>query len=800
MNNKSILGYKDNSPYKNQPSILIDSNHLTMEGVSEPIIAYPDNNKPVIMKQGKQYIFPNSKKVLEVNPKIMIEKHLETLSEASQKVFIQKWGKASDQERKLIIDDLVKQERVDSFKKGGKKKNMGYQEGGENGISDSSIGSHPAVPKEYSNAEVEDGETVLMNDGHLHRFEGKKHNKGGIPVILNEGDKVFSEHLKAPDDLIKNLFGEKKLKTYQGKSYADLSKFFPTQKSIDILEDVKSDEFEKNGAELKFNLNQAALNTIFESQELIKSELDTTSQLDNQQEQVVNTYQYGGIKNIVSFKPLSNPFNIPKNRTDNFQTETGFVFFEPNTNKYFSRSTDGSYLEVQPNIPIENRNNTIIPNGTAKYPVEWPNFQNQSNQSINPNFQFGPDPNKTTGQYVYDKDGNIVFDNTTPLNKSVPNSANGWQLEYDSEGKVQYNPIGLPSNKTTPASAKKKVVSGVKNKLNTPVNSSPVTSQITQSLSRPTPSFLSESIDPTLYDTSELEKVSQNANQSVIDPFRTIPREGTDPYIQGSEVNLNQTTDNISTPRSRFDIGKIKDFIPGSKLTGTILDIALAASDKLKVKPPTLFDTRKQPLFTRFVEFDNTDDQQILSKSIQQIQNSNLPEQVKQSQIAQLNAQALENDSKVTLNNQARFEDKRERDTRLLNQYTDANIDIKKANTEEYLRESARIEELRDRFNSQRKSRIVNSVLSYLDYVDNVNKTNQLQENYTLNPITDRVKFREKPTSVLTEQEKEFERLYGSNNSETTINGIKGRRINNKFIYKITDKEGNERLESVTLQ
>lgn len=64
--NKNKWGYKKGSPYANQPYIDIQGNDITMVGVPHDILALPDNDKPTIMKPGKNYKFKNSKVVREI--------------------------------------------------------------------------------------------------------------------------------------------------------------------------------------------------------------------------------------------------------------------------------------------------------------------------------------------------------------------------------------------------------------------------------------------------------------------------------------------------------------------------------------------------------------------------------------------------------------------------------------------------------------------------------------------------------------------------------------------------------------
>jgi len=64
--NKSKLGYKRNSPYKNEPSIQIDSNRITMDQVDFPILGIGDGGEVKMMYPGEEHLFPNSKKVTEI--------------------------------------------------------------------------------------------------------------------------------------------------------------------------------------------------------------------------------------------------------------------------------------------------------------------------------------------------------------------------------------------------------------------------------------------------------------------------------------------------------------------------------------------------------------------------------------------------------------------------------------------------------------------------------------------------------------------------------------------------------------
>ena len=65
---------------------------------------------------------------------------------------------------------------------------------------------------------------------------------------------------------------------------------------------------------------------------------------------------------------------------------------------------------------------------------------------------------------------------------------------------------------------------------------------------------------------------------------------------------------------------------------------------------------------------------------------------------------------------------------------------------------------LRDQFEAQRKSRIVNAVRGYMDYVNKTHLQNQiLSENYRVNPITGQIDFKGNTPDALKKKEMEMQ-------------------------------------------
>lgn len=254
----------------------------------------------------------------------------------------------------------------------------------------------------------------------------------------------------------------------------------------------------------------------------------------------------------------------------------------------------------------------------------------------------------------------------------------------------------------------------------------------------------------------------------------------TTPYTVGNDanqINTNVTTNTENSATTNTTSNKDKwfnNFGISSKLSGTIMDIGLAASDKLNVKNPTLYNNQKHPIFSRFFQYDDKESQKNFQLAIQQIQNSNMPEGVKQARIAEIAGQAAENQGKVDFTNAQRYDAKQEGDVNKLQQYIDNNNSQRNQDLESYNQRKAQVDYLKDQFMAQRKGRIVNSARNYLDYIDTTNKENQLAENYTLNPITGKINFKEKAKDPLKNKE-DLMRQYAQNSANNKMdlgNGV----------------------------
>nr|MBP7006936.1 LysM peptidoglycan-binding domain-containing protein [Candidatus Paceibacterota bacterium] len=241
------LGYRKDSPYKDEPYLVIESNNISMDNVDKDLILLPNKGKPVLAKANSGgYLFPNASQVKEIPlyqaggvsmkpvspfmdlkmfknrykmPQLptyqdggILDNYIKTLPEEQQNVFMGEFQSLEPDVQKEVI-----------FMLGGK-----YQMGGT--------------------AEVEGEETAVLPDSELVKFKGKKHDQGGIKVDLPNGTRIYSEHTKAPSEIVEQVLGKK----VKGKmSYADLSKKFPTKNYMEILDNPDSDQYQKNSAQIK---------------------------------------------------------------------------------------------------------------------------------------------------------------------------------------------------------------------------------------------------------------------------------------------------------------------------------------------------------------------------------------------------------------------------------------------------------------------------------------------------------------------------------------------------------------------
>jgi len=553
------------------------------------------------------------------------------------------------------------------------------------------------------NVEVEHDETVKLPTGELYAIKGKKHSEGGEDVYLEPSSLVYSDHLKVPKEVASTILGTKVTKKL---SYADLSKKFDTTKWSKILDNPDSDKYAKETAKLKLSNNNSMLDIIFQAQELSKGKGLQGKFQDKQVAQMGLTVGDDPIMRLKKMYP-ERLDTLPEVLITGKRTVRNYDSLD----KWFDRK-------------LPQQNTTQTSNKPTVSNIDYTAFDQAFNRGGN---DVVSPQTESVNEKVEQKDWNVLINGVPgefiippgfPPNLNPNAGKTVLPLVEPDRSKPQVAPVQpIPTRGGGTGSSKKS---------STPL---PVT----------TPDG---SGDIDMRSWKPLDLLGTPLPSSV-----TSERSGV-PDISNYEVDIPGSTTS-DKKKSAFGIG--------SKLAGTILDIGLAASDKLRVVNPQYRDLRKQPLFSRFVDFDDKEAGRNMALNIQQIQNSNMPEEVKQSRIADLNAQYKDYTAKIDFANAQRYEQKIGQDTEKLQNYINANIDQHYQDIEVYNQKKARVDELVDAFKAQKKSRIVNSLKQYANYVNEVNYKNQiLGENYKVNPFTGKVEFTGNTPDALKKQEQEL--------------------------------------------
>lgn len=736
----SKLGYKKNSPYKNRESLTIGSNFITTEDMAFPILAMGDGGESqVLYPNTGSYLFPNSSTVQEykldlnkntntgmknmmanggmMNEYDILSSYLPTLSPEDQDTFIDSYQRSNPRQKQEIL-----------MKCGGM---MKYQQGGSV-PSNQAMPKGMQVPREMANAEVEGGETAMNPNGVLMQFNGPSHENGGIPTMLEGGTKVFSDHLKVPVGVQKELGIKRPNKK---TTYADISKRFPTEKHMQTLADT-DDKYKKNAAEIQLQKNLAMLETLFFAQEQDKMMKEMSNpanmQMQAQMQMQAPTQQpmtddglifaQAGVDTNQTFdlSPISNRFK---------RTPYGRIN-DPITNENWHRNEDGSYSLIT-DVPMYDRDMR------SKFDAAKDNVDPFNKKNIIPYVQ-GPnadavraivDPfnKRNTIPYIKRKEeetGSMEKlreqldpfgkNNTIPYVDTPQKSLRDLIDPFSPDNIIPYidpnlptplpippDIIELPENKNTSSGKNKSTSSSKKVATSTSTSTTTTPSKSTTTLPPiPTP-------------------IASNPTKQ---PFNWLTYKPSYPAVQSKPVikeeDAQEIEDAITKEKYPFGINP--------KLLGSAIDVATVLSDRISVDSPALYNRQKNPMFNRFYEFDNLETQRLANQQIQSIMNSNMPEQVKQAQIAQITAQSQDQQARVDFANAQRYEQKREADLAKLQSYTDANLDTRIADYENWRQRMARVKDMQNQFKSWRKQQLVGTLKDQLGYMEKLKSINEL--------------------------------------------------------------------------
>lgn len=712
---KSITGYKKNSKDKNEPILEIPSSHITMRDVLHPVFSIGTQGVEV-MEPGQDYKF-NTSSTIEIPYKMKkqkggtikeFESYLSSLEE-------------TDQDELLDYMETMDYENQQEFLKGGKVQWESYQKGG---VTKDSIKNRELAMKETR---------PMTAQARAADVYGNSNNYPTIPFSKRSSGKTKSRDRfreKEQGGLIYQDGGETSLvpvevegKETIVKPNGELYKFEgPKHKhgGIDILAEPGSKIFSHHSKA---------------PQELIKTVLGKTT------------------KKKMSYADISKKFDTTKwskvlqnPDSDEYQKKTAELKMSGNLSMLETifqtqeeeKEAKGipSSLKAQKGLKVEP---TIEQDLT---PLQ--RLKTMYNTLPEVTVSAPANRNEFWADYPYGREG----DPARPVEK------------YNDDWNVLMN--GVPGEFILPQGSGTSVPSPQR-----PVTPEPPTRNVIPAA----PAIPTKNGKPSGRSVTPAPTITKAPSRTDILKFRSPDEEPPEGEVNIDAPNVTDRTSIVeyksqfpddtntweATPKEEQVKKKKGEFGIDSKLAGTVLDIGLALSDRINVKEPNLWDLRKNPLFTRFVDFDDKEAGRNLSLSIQQIQNSNMPEDVKQARIADMNAQYQDHTAKVAFGNAQRYESKLNQDTEKLQTYINNNIDQHHQDVERYNQQKAHVDYLRNQYQAQRKSRVSNSVRNYLDYVDRTYKQNKLlSENYETNPFSGRINFKRNTKDALKQKESEM--------------------------------------------
>ena len=831
----SKLGYKKNSPYKNRESLTIGSNFITTEDMAFPILAMGDGGESqVLYPNTGSYLFPNSSTVQEykldfnkntntgmknmmanggmMNEYDILSSYLPTLSPEDQDTFIDSYQRSNPRQKQEIL-----------MKCGGM---MKYQQGGYI-PSNQPMPKGMQVPREMANAEVEGGETALTPDGMLMKFNGPSHAQGGINTNLEEGTKIFSEHLKVPEEVQRGL-GLKKVN--KKLSYAKLSEKLKTKPFIEMMNET-DDPYKLNAAKVQLEKNMAMLESLFFAQEKDKEMKGMSApQYTNGERVFAQTGDEVG-------KDLSYISNRFLSRPDG-------TVLDPVTNKYYERQEDGTYLPYRKRMNIASLVDPISQNPNV---IGSFNDMEKLNSKKSTPFLVGQGSLKSTldnkdiyytrrNSGVYPTPAELTIERNKellerikndpslreelqqaqktqqtqqPVSTSTPGSLNrtfnasdnvlmGYPDPFDPIGAALLTgAVGLGAGPATLATGIPAVGELAALTANTAFMGT-LGSASLRDYGIPGDTFrddysenymkaLRKQLDPfdedNIIEYKPKPKIQPKPQPAptvtpvpTVTPKPTLKRPSQPKFDDGSpedaitagEAELGPVTPFVEKSyippayRAEEDYGTVdmdtyrpeppkqkEPFGINQKLLGTLADIGLVMSDRLNIDNPTIYNRQKNPMFNRFYEFDNLETQRLANQQIQSIMNSNMPEQVKQAQIAQITAQSQDQQARVDFANAQRYEQKREADLAKLQSYTDANIDTRIADYDNWRQRMARVKDMQNQFKSWRKQQLVGTLKDQLGYMEKLKSINELNPYFERSWLTGTDRYKPQGPNVL---------------------------------------------------
>ena len=532
--------------------------------------------------------------------------------------------------------------------------------------------------------EAEVGEVLVNPDGVTYAIDGKPHSKGGTKMLAESGSYILSHHLKLDNEVVKSLTGvDKKL------SPADISKKFDTQKWADILEsrDKRYDKLAKDTAALMFSKHSAKQSTIYQAQEQHKAKKGMKNDLEDAMSKTM--FQSGGGTGSTA-GGTPNPFSNVQGFTVNTDRTLGFSEMVDGvpTMQYFPFAND-PYFDIDKETlkggKLTKDQKKILGDRQMRLSTLQQQFPGEQGIAIDKEYAKyikaadEIEPDKFIDKFVVSEDGTEI-----PL-------ATATEAQIDAAKSFRY------FNKRTGKN------------------------DIVDYRDRQNQGFypqLSYVQQPAPLDTSNLPIKAQPINS-----------------LKAPALNLRK----VPVADAPSELKKGVDW--QSIVNGTQIGLLAADIAATRTKPPYYDFAASELAYTRFEPINTMQQERAFNIARESIENSNLPQQVKAAQLANMYGTMVEGVNQIDLNN---YQNKLANDNRNIQTYTQArNTDIlrEQDSNMRYVAEADRRNYLAS---AQRQEYLSNIMDTWSKHVANrrdVRLVNQLSNNYDFNFNTEQVEY-----------------------------------------------------------
>ncbi len=638
--------------------------------------------------------------------------------------------------------------------------------------------------------EAEKGEVLVNPNQVTFAINGKTHAKGGTKMLAEAGSYILSDHLKLDADVVDTLIGVKKK-----MSPAKLSKMYDTQKWADIMEsnDKRYDELAKTTAAMMFAKNSARQGMIYQAQEQLKAKKGMKNDLENAMSK--STFQTGG-KTGKTGKPMYaqkgqyiGPYSQEWYSNNDAMTTQQAGLGPLGVDEFGNIAPMTNYSYEQNAVDNRLRNTSGMNNKGV------PKASKQVN--INPSFN-APSYLINGTETPSNETVPGLFNGTKPIAGVQTTSVNGNRLESewkplgsDKYWGVRDKTLGASPGSLTPEV--KNILGAWQSRISTLTTEFP--GQEGQIMEKELAKYLrtadqveadkylekyvvmadgseiplSSATDAQITDSQRIRFLNTRTGKADLVDFRDRQNQGFNPAFKSSSslgefqtvgqgiipgavkvapqnITPAQIAAGITVPASTA-VAAVDPTAPPkgvdwqSIVNGT--QIGLLATDlaTTRTKPPYYDYASSEIAYTRFEPINTKQQERAFSIARQSIENSNLPQQVKQAQLSNMYGTMAEGVNQVDITNYQNKLANDNRNIQTFNQVRNTDIQWQQDSNMRYVQEADRRNYMAS---AQRQEYLSNIMDTWSKHVSNrrdVRLVNQVANNYDYNFNSEQVEY-----------------------------------------------------------